>query len=168
MPYLRRLGQAEGERRELEARLITIVTTTTFTQAMEAMTALNGGEEQPQFQGQALRDFELIAGHYDSLAVRFQRLAPPVPLSCRTLHTSYANALSVMPGVVRGLRNAILRRDAGAAVMVGQFANGMVGRNFDVADRELARVTQRHGIAKPFDLGSGGGGGGGLLSPLGP
>jgi hypothetical protein len=75
-----------------------------------------------------------------------------------------------MPRIVRSLRNAIVRRDTGAAVLVGQLANGTVGRNFDAADQELDRVTAERGIRKPFDLGSGGGGGGlgGLLGPLMP
>jgi hypothetical protein len=166
MPYLRRLAKAEEERRVLESRLITIVTNTTFAQALQAMTSLNAGEEQPQFPMQAVRDFELIARQYESLAGRFQRFAPPVPTSCRRLHYDYGNALTLMPRIVRTLRNAIVQRDTGAAVMVGQLANGTVNRHFAAADSELDRVTRERGIPKPFDLGSGGGGS--LFSPLGP
>jgi hypothetical protein len=165
-PYLRRLATVEDTRRRLEAALVTIVTNTTFAQALSAMTSLNEGEEQPQFPRLAVSQFEAIAQEYQALTVRFQRFTPPVPQSCRLLHANYATALSRMPGIVLTLRNAIIRRDMGAAMLVQQFANGSVDRNFAAADSELARVTRERGIPKPFDLGSGSGGGGGLIPGL--
>jgi hypothetical protein len=148
----------------LDARLITIVTNTTFAQALQALTAMNEDAEQAQFPTQALRDFEIIARQYVTLTIQFQRYTPPVPVSCSKLHAYYGNALSTMPAVVRELRRAIAQRDTGAAMMVGQIANGVVQRRFDAADRELQRVTAEHGIPKPYDLGASGGGGG-LLTP---
>ena len=60
-----------------------------------------------------------------------------------------------MPGIVRTLQGAIVRRDMGLAMLVQQFANGTVDRNFAAADGELARLTRERGMSKPFDLGSG-------------
>lgn len=165
-PYLRRLRVVEERRRILEAQVITVVTNTTFAQALQAMTGLNEGEEQVQFPRQALFQFEQIVREYDRLAMGFQRFTRPVPSSCMLLHANYGRALAQMPGIVRTLQGAILRRDMGTAMLVQQFASGTVDRNFAAADSELARVTRERGIPKPFDLGSGTGGG--MLSPFGP
>jgi hypothetical protein len=164
--YLQRLRVVEQRRRVLEAQLITIVTNTTFAQALGAMTQMNEGEEQAQFPRQAVMQFAGIAREYDNLAIGFQRFTRPVPVSCALLHATYGRALSQMPGIVRTLQGAIVRRDMGTAMLVQQFANGTVDRNFAVADSELARLTRERGIPKPFDLGSGTGGG--LMSPFGP
>jgi len=165
-PYLQRLRVVEQKRRVFEAQLVTIVTNTTFTQALGAMSALNSGEEQQQFPRQAVLQFEAIAREYDNLSFGFQRFTRPVPVSCALLHANYGRALSLMPGIVRTLRNAIVHHDMGSAMLVQQFANGTVDRNFAAADGELTRVTREHGIPKPFDLGSGSSGG--LMSPFGP
>jgi hypothetical protein len=164
--YLRRLRVVEERRRLLEAQLITIVTNTTFAQALQSMTGMNEGDEQAQFPRQAVMQFAAIAREYDNLAVGFQRFTRPVPVSCALLHANYGRALSQMPGIVRTLQGAIVRRDMGTAMLVQQFANGTVDRNFAVADGELARLTRERGMSKPFDLGSGTGGG--LMSPFGP
>jgi hypothetical protein len=155
--YLARLGRVEQMRLQLEARLLTAVTNSTFQNALRAYTSAGTGEEDAQ-QGQVLRqtarDFEIVAREFTALNIQFRRFTPPVPVSCRRLHADYAIALSNTPSFVRGLGNALLRMDLGAVNMVQQLGQGTIDRGFRAADLELQRVCDSHKISKPYDLGS--------------
>jgi hypothetical protein len=156
--YLARLGRVEQMRVQLEARLLTAVTNSTFQNALRAYTSAGTGEMEDQQQAavvrQTARDFEIVAREFTALNLQFRRFTPPVPVSCRRLHANYAIALSNTPSFVRGLGNALLRMDLGAVNMVQQFGQGSIDRGFRAADLELQRVCDSHKVSKPFDLGS--------------
>jgi hypothetical protein len=160
--YLSRLYQVEQMRHQLEAQLLTAVSTTTFQNVLRAYSSGGLDEDNPQ-QGavvqQTARDFEIVARRFQQLNVTFQRGTPPVPVSCRRLHTAYGLALAKMPSIVLGLRNALIRMDLGAVNMVQQLGQGTVDRGFQIADSELERLASERKMVKPFDIGGKSGGG---------
>jgi hypothetical protein len=122
LPYLDRVGVAEGERRLLLQR------------AGQVSYSLHG-----------LRDLEIIAHSMENLAGRFSRFSGPPAPGWGTFHAHYTRALFAVPAVIRRHRDLMRAGDRNAVVTIPRDVDGL----FLLAEQESVRVAGRTGSRLP-------------------